>query len=271
MTQHPGQNDPTEGEDPTTGRAPEETGGDTDSAAHQPTKPLGSTPSDPRTTGQAPEQGRPVQPGQGPGQPGTGPAHPGQPGQRPYGQSATPPQQGPGGGFGTSGYGYGQQQGYPAQGQPGQVQPGQAPSGPGGQQYGGQYSGQSYQQPYPQQYAQNQGTPTTNRSPEGKNFFAALFDFSFQSFVAVKFAKFIYAILIAFLVLGYLFIVVVSFTDSAAAGVTALLLGWIPAAIYLILIRISLEFMIALVRTSQNTAGTRSEIEALRSELKNRR
>lgn len=87
----------------------------------------------------------------------------------------------------------------------------------------------------------------------------------------MKFAKFIYAILIAFLVLGYLFIVVVSFTDSAAAGVTALLLGWIPAAIYLILIRISLEFMIALVRTSQNTAGTRSEIEALRSELKNRR
>ncbi|MGJ9372605.1 hypothetical protein [Nesterenkonia sp. CF4.4] len=92
-----------------------------------------------------------------------------------------------------------------------------------GQQYGGPYSGQPHQQPYPEQYAQNRGTPPSNRSPEGKNFFAALFDFSFQSFVAVKFAKFIYAILIA------------------------------------------------LVRTSQNTAGTQSEIEALRSELKNRR
>lgn len=191
--------------------------------------------------------------------------------QDPYGQPTAPPQQPPGSGASPSGYGQ-QQGGYSAPGQPGPHPPGQGQPGPGGQQYAGQYSGEPYQQqPYPQQrYPQNSGAPNKNVI-EGKNFFAALFDLSFQSFVTVKFAKFIYVLLIAFILLGYVVVVIASFAEDPLLGLLALLLGWIPAAIYLILIRITLEFMIALVRTSQNTAGTRSEIEALRSELKNRR
>ncbi|WP_218220889.1 DUF4282 domain-containing protein [Nesterenkonia sp. Act20] len=141
------------------------------------------------------------------------------------------------------------------------------PPAQGGSPYG--YGGG---QPYPQQSPPNSPPPKSpsRTSVEGKNFFAALFDFSFQSFVTVKFAKFIYAILIAFIILGYLLVVISAFSENAVAGLLVLLLGWIPAMIYLILFRITLEFMIALVRTSQNTAGTRAEIEALRSDLKNR-
>lgn len=158
-------------------------------------------------------------------------------------------------------------------------QGGQPPQGPGpyGQPTPPAQSGSPYGygggQPYPQQSPPPNYPPpqSPNRNAvEGKNFFAALFDFSFQSFVTVKFAKFIYAILILFIALGYLIVIVTAFLDSAAAGLFVLLLGWIPAMIYLILFRITLEFMIALVRTSQNTAGTRAEIEALRSDLKNR-
>jgi len=283
MTQYPGQNDP-EGENRTPGHTPgDHSEGSAENAAEQEkkpetpqgdhaTRPIGSNPTEP----QRPGYGTP-----GPTPPGHTP--PGQPGQGPYGQSGPTGQQPPSGGPANSGYGYGQQQGgYSAQpgpgsapGQPAPYQPGQHSAqnqpGQGGPQYQGQYSGGQYQQQYPQQYPQNQGAPKKNTSVEGKNFFAALFDFSFQSFVTVKFAKFIYAILIAFIALGYLFVVISAFTENAAVGLLALLLGWIPAMIYLILFRITLEFMIALVRTSQNTAGTRSEIELLRSELKNRK
>ncbi|GAA1154697.1 DUF4282 domain-containing protein [Nesterenkonia sandarakina] len=301
MTQHPDQNEPSEGENPKRERSPGEGSG---SPGHQPTTPLGDRP------GNAGGPGLPA--GPGPAQAGQQPRQPDHPGQSsptgesgpgPYGRP-TSPQQAPGAGAGA---GYGQPQGgYPGPGesgpgqsgagqsgpgqsgrpqsgqdQPGQprpgqpgpypAQPGQYPGQPG--QYpgsSGQYPGPGFQQqPYPQQSQRPGGT--NQNAVEGKNFFAALFDLSFQSFVTVKFAKFIYVLLIAFVVLGYLVVVASAFTEGPGVGLFALLLGWIPAAIYLILIRITLEFMIALVRTSQNTAGTRSEIEALRSELKDRR
>lgn len=278
MTQHPGQNEPSEGENPEKAHSPEK---GPDSPGHQPTTPLGDRPGDAGGPGR-PAAAGPAQAGQQPQQPDhPGQASPaGEPGPGPYGRPASP-QQAPGAGAGA---GYGQPQGgYPGPGQPrpgqpgpypgqpGQypAQPGQYPAQPGSS---GQYPGPSYQQqPYPQPpQSQRPGAPSKN-AVEGKNFFAALFDLSFQSFVTVKFAKFIYVLLIAFVVLGYLVVVASAFTEGPGVGLFALLLGWIPAAIYLILIRITLEFMIALVRTSQNTAGTRSEIEALRSELKDRR
>jgi len=291
MTQYPGQNDP-EDENRTPGEA---TGSNsegsedvpkkqeqTPEAPHgdQPTRPIGSNPAEPQGPGYgAPSHTTPGQPAR-PGQPGS--TTPGQPGQGPYGQSGPSAQQPPSSGSAPSGYGYGQQSGgYSAQsgpgsapGQPGQYQPGQYGAqnqpGQGGPQYQGQYPGGQYQQQYPQQYPQSPVPPKKSNSVEGKNFFAALFDFSFQSFVTVKFAKFIYAILIIFIALGYLFVVISAFITDPAVGLLALLLGWIPAMIYLIVYRVTLEFVIALVRTSQNTAGTRAEIEALRADLKNR-
>lgn len=127
------------------------------------------------------------------------------------------------------------------------------------------YYPQQGQPPYPQQSRQQ------SNAAEAKGFFGALFDFSFQSFITVKFATFIYMVLLVFLALGWLFMVIGGFVTDTWVGVLALLLGWIPAVIYLILIRVMLEFYIAMIRTSQNTAGTRMEIESLRREMHPRR
>lgn len=127
------------------------------------------------------------------------------------------------------------------------------------------YYPQQGQPPYPQQSRQQ------SNAAEAKGFFGALFDFSFQSFITVKFATLIYMVLLVFLALGWLFMVIAGFATDAWAGVLALLLGWIPAVIYLILIRVMLEFYIAMIRTSQNTAGTRMEVESLRREMHQRR
>lgn len=107
--------------------------------------------------------------------------------------------------------------------------------------------------------------PTVN-TVEAKGFFGALFDFSFTSFVTIKFAKIIYIILIALVVLGWLSYVVTGFAFDPGLGLAALLLGWIPGFIALVLVRVMIEFYIAMVRTSQNTAATVAEIQALRQD-----
>lgn len=107
--------------------------------------------------------------------------------------------------------------------------------------------------------------PTVN-AVEAKGFFGALFDFSFTSFVTVKFAKIIYIILIALVALGWLAYVFTGFAFEPGLGLAALLLGWIPGFICLVLVRVMIEFYIAMVRTSQNTAATVAEIQALRQD-----
>jgi hypothetical protein len=122
---------------------------------------------------------------------------------------------------------------------------------------------------------QQWGAPQQGQAAaEARGFFSALFDMSFQSFIAIKFARFIYMFFI--IVFALLWIIgLLSSLGAAVAGdggwlvlVAFVLFGWIPPLIYIVLIRLSLEFMIALVRTSQNTAGTRQEIEGLRRELR---
>lgn len=105
------------------------------------------------------------------------------------------------------------------------------------------------------------------QSPDAQGFFAALFDLDFKSFVTLKFAKFIYILLIVVLALGWLVYVVIGFIADPWLGFAALLLGWIPAFLWLVLARVSLEFYIAMIRTSQNTAATTAEVAQLRREL----
>lgn len=119
---------------------------------------------------------------------------------------------------------------------------------------------------YPSQPAQ----PLAGNRVEAKGFFAALFDFSFRSFITVSFARVIYAILVAVAVISWLLPALVAFTDSAGTGFTLLLLGWIPGFVLIIIYRIALEVTVSMVRTSQNTAATREEIELLRRDLRGR-
>ena len=41
---------------------------------------------------------------------------------------------------------------------------------------------------------------------------------------------------------------------SAGLGLAALLLGWIPALLFVILCRLSLEFSVATIKTAENTS-----------------
>lgn len=101
---------------------------------------------------------------------------------------------------------------------------------------------------------------------DGKNFFGALFDFNFDSFVSVKYAKFIYILVVLVAAMYVLFFWVFPFLGllfsdgegSAVGAVIWLLFGWIPVGLVTLLMLIStrmfLEFVIASVKTAENTS-----------------
>lgn len=136
------------------------------------------------------------------------------------------------------------------------------------------------QPPYPEQPQQNQPPEfggyqaPRDQGPNAAGFFKALFDFSFKSFVTIKFAAVIYGV--ALLLIGVLALVgiitaFITMTESAAAGLLTLLLVLVAAPFYLILIRLTLELYVSMIRTAQNTAATTSELENLRREMSQRR
>jgi hypothetical protein len=87
-----------------------------------------------------------------------------------------------------------------------------------------------------------------------KGFFATLFDFSFTSFVTLKFLKVIYAIAVVVIGLGAL---IWMFIIGSAGGIfvlIALVAGPLAALIYLISVRITFEVIAVLFRIGENTA-----------------
>lgn len=143
-----------------------------------------------------------------------------------------------------------------------------------GQEQGGSHSAPTYGQ----DQAQNgyPGAPTYGseqtynqtgevNSKGARNFFTALFDFNFNNYLSVSYAKFIYiiaiiaaAIQILFLWIFPFFILLLSGEDgSGIMAFVTLLFGWIPVGIsvlfQLIFVRLILEFISASVRTAENT------------------
>ncbi len=98
-------------------------------------------------------------------------------------------------------------------------------------------------------------TPGSNNVPNlaDPSFFKALFDFSFSQFITVKFASFIYAAALILVGLGYVGIVISALSQNVLAGFGALIFGALVALLYVIFIRIGLEFSVAMIRTAQNT------------------
>nr|WP_162933216.1 DUF4282 domain-containing protein [Corynebacterium lactis] len=146
---------------------------------------------------------------------------------------------------------------------------------PGSSANNGAGFGAAYTNPAMQQPAPNGGNNgglgnMSSVTAESRNFFQALFDFSFSSFITIKFAKVIYLLNIIVAVLSYFFWVVMGFNAGFAAtgysssssssvglGFFVLLFGWIPALIQIISVRLILEMFIAIVRTAQNTSALR--------------
>lgn len=109
-------------------------------------------------------------------------------------------------------------------------------------------------------------------APQGRQeagFFRALFDFTFTHFITVKFSSFLYVIAIVVALLVWLLQIVSAILTGVAWGsmnsyygeggfnavplILAILFGWIPSVIALLVFRLGLEFSVATVRTAQNT------------------
>ncbi|MCW1804439.1 DUF4282 domain-containing protein [Brachybacterium squillarum] len=116
------------------------------------------------------------------------------------------------------------------------------------------------------------GTYGGGQAPQGRQeagFLRALFDFTFTHFITVKFSSFLYVIAIIVALLMWLLQIISGITFGAAWGsmnsyygeggfnavplILAILFGWIPSVIALLVFRLGLEFAVATVRTAQNT------------------
>jgi uncharacterized protein DUF4282 len=92
---------------------------------------------------------------------------------------------------------------------------------------------------------------------EGKNFFAALFDYSFNSFATPGLIRVLYIIGTVVIALGWLGYTVVFFQFNAVAGLITLIFGAVVALFMLAFLRVSLEFYYAVVRMSEDIHNRR--------------
>lgn len=88
-----------------------------------------------------------------------------------------------------------------------------------------------------------------------KNFFQALFDFSFSNFVSLKIIGILYGILIGLFALVTLSIMFSGFTIGFFYGMGYLIGALLGFCLLVILARISLETMIVLFKVAENTAA----------------
>ncbi|RVW08451.1 DUF4282 domain-containing protein [Prescottella agglutinans] len=85
------------------------------------------------------------------------------------------------------------------------------------------------------------------------SFFSALFDYNFDSYVTPKVVKVVYILVTIFVGLGALSIGVSGFTgDAPALGILTLVLGALFFIVMLALVRISLEFYVAVIKISED-------------------
>ncbi|NLZ58432.1 MAG: DUF4282 domain-containing protein [Corynebacterium sp.] len=103
----------------------------------------------------------------------------------------------------------------------------------------------------------------TNTTTEAKGFFKTLFDANFDSFISLKFAKFIYvfALIVAAVAMfiGWLLpFFGALFSGLVGRAIFILILGWIPVGLAtlfsLIMTRLFLEFVVSAVKTAENTS-----------------
>jgi hypothetical protein len=103
----------------------------------------------------------------------------------------------------------------------------------------------SYQQPAPH------GAGPVEKT-DAAGFLRALFDFSFSTFITPKVVRFVYVLATALIAIGWLFWLVLGFTRSAGLGLFILIVGPIIALVYLAIVRMTLEFYLAITRMSED-------------------
>lgn len=215
---------------------------------------------------------------------------------QPYPSRAYPEQAYPSQGYPDQTYSRPQPgQGYPdqaySQPQPGQAQPYGGPSYPGqtsgqtsGQPSGGEAfgrpgspdSGQSYGQaspsgPYDDDAQQasfllsrglGRSTDPTPREASTDGPFAALRDLSFAEPAAPKVTKYLYVLLVVAGVLYWVGAMVSGFSIGGAAGLAATVGGAVALAAWILLVRITLEVALSVIRLGEDTRTIREKLGA---------
>lgn len=245
--QHSGPTDPQDGQNPTREPSAEQPAAERPPVEEQPTTLNPATAPD-----QPYRQQPPGAPSYAPYPPPSGPA---------YGQYP------PSGAFGQS--------------QPGQPQPGQPQAThaygrtdqyqPGPPQGARAYGPPQPAQPQPDQPQGGYGYPQAGPAPHpdedrNDNPFAALLDLSFTHFATPALIKFLYVLLLVLGVLWWLVGIVAGFSASGLAGLGALIGGAIGLLVWLLLVRVSLEYALSMIRVAQETRIIRKHLDDLRAE-----
>ena len=87
---------------------------------------------------------------------------------------------------------------------------------------------------------------------DAAGFLRALFDFSFSTFITPKVVRFVYVLATALLLLVWLVWLVAAFDSAPGYGLFVLVIGPIVMLLYLALIRMTLEFYLAITRMSED-------------------
>ena len=122
------------------------------------------------------------------------------------------------------------------------------------------YGGPGYPPPPSQRpTAEAQAAAELNAS----SFFGGLFDFGFTRFITLSFLKFIYVLVVAVMGLALLVVIVAGFAAGPLPGVLALILGPVVALLYLIWIRMGMEFLAVVFRMAGDIHAMRVRQQTL--------
>ena len=136
---------------------------------------------------------------------------------------------------------------------------GHPPSGPAGPSAPyGQYP------PYPTQPPYQQPPPPAPARSENRLW--ALADFDFTQYATPTVIRVLYVLLVVIGVLSWLTGIVSGFAWSGASGLGALVGGGIALVAWILLVRVSLEFVLAIVRVAQEAKQIREGLDAWRAE-----
>lgn len=89
---------------------------------------------------------------------------------------------------------------------------------------------------------------------QNKGFFAALFDFSFTSFVTLRFLKVIYAVLVALILVGGVVAFFAFLFRGGGSILVALVLVPLGTFLYLVIARVYMEILALFFRIGENTS-----------------
>jgi Domain of unknown function (DUF4282) len=92
------------------------------------------------------------------------------------------------------------------------------------------------------------------RIADQKGFFERLMDFSFQHFISEKYAKFLYGLHLLLGLIVATWFVFNGFQTSTSQGLLVLLLALVAYFLWIVYVRVALEFLVAMFRTAENIA-----------------